>query len=159
MKSDATYALPSKYWAALMLASGLLAMTIANRPAISLSQYVQLRTSPPSDVEIELSGADIAAITEAYQSGFDHPEPDGNDPCSRLQLLPHKKLSAWRKQFRKRGFTIGKIKDMLRTGRREVFVHPEKGTIFTKIYDPHGNWIVVDFIDCIIWQVAPYNFK
>jgi hypothetical protein len=145
MKTTANHAMPLRYWAFLLLASGLLAIAILPRPAISLSQYIQLRTSPPSAVEIELSEADIAAITQAYQFGFDHPEPKGNDPCRRLQLLPHKKLSAWRKQFRKRGFTVDKIKDMLRTGRREAFAHPEKGTTFTKIYDPQGNWIVVDF--------------
>lgn len=52
-----------------------------------------------------------------------------------------------------------KIRDMLRSGRREVYTHPVKGNRYTKIYDPKGNWIVVDFVDCIVWQVAPYNFK
>ena len=119
-----------------------------------------LRTSPPSEVKLELTENQLTELTEAYQSGFDHPEPNGSgDPCRRFQLLPYKKLSAWRRQFRTRGFTVGKIKDMIRNGRRETFAHPEKKITYTRIYDPQGNWIVVDFVDCMIWQVAPYNFK
>lgn len=118
-----------------------------------------LPASPPSDVTIELNDAQLAELEQAYQEGFDHPDPNGEDPCQQLRLLPYKKLSTWRKQFRKRGFTVQKIKDMLKSGRREIFVHPEKGTRYTKIFDPKGNWIVVDFVDCIVWQVAPHNFK
>jgi len=118
------------------------------------------RTTPPSEVAIELTEAELAELTEAYESGFDHPDPaGGNDPCERLRLLPYKKLRAWRKQFRKRGFTMDKIKNILKNGRREAFTHPKKGLTYTKIYDQQGNWIVVDFVDCLIWQVAPYNFK
>ena len=118
-----------------------------------------LPTSPPPEVAIELSADELLALATAYEQGFDHPQPDGDDPCQRLRLLPYKKLSAWRRQFRKRGFTIQKIKNMLKSGRREIFVHPEKGTRYTKIFDPKGNWIVIDFVDCVIWQVAPHNFK
>ncbi len=118
-----------------------------------------LHTSPPPEIAIELTDQQLTELTEAYNSGFDHPDPNQNDPCQRLQLLPYKKLSAWRKQFRKRGFTMEKIKDMLKNGRREPYTHPEKGVTYTKIYDRQGNWIVVDFLDCLIWQVAPYNFK
>lgn len=118
-----------------------------------------LPTTPPPEVAIELSADELLALETAYEQGFDHPQPDGDDPCERLRLLPYKKLSAWRKQFRKRGFTIQKIKDMLKSGRREIYLHPEKGTRYTKIFDLKGNWIVVDFVDCVIWQVAPYNFK
>lgn len=116
-------------------------------------------TSPPPDVAIELDEEALAALTDAHASGFEHPDPGGKDPCKRLQLLPHKKLSAWKKQFRKRGFTIEKIKDMLLHGRRETFLQPEKNISYTRIYDAQGNWIIVDFIDCFIWQVAPHNFK
>ncbi|MCO6493036.1 MAG: hypothetical protein J5I98_31745 [Phaeodactylibacter sp.] len=116
-----------------------------------------LQATPPDEVAIELTDAQVTELTEAYEHGFNNPEPD--DPCKRLQLLPYKKLSAWRKQFRKRGFTVEKIKDMLANGRRVPFTHPEKGVTYTKIFDATGNWIVVDFVDCLIWQVAPYNFK
>ena len=116
-----------------------------------------LQSTPPAEAAIELNDAQLAELTEAYEHGFNNPEPD--DPCTRLQLLPYKKLSAWRKQFRKRGFTMEKIKEMLAHGRRVPFTHPEKGVTYTKIFDAKGNWIVVDFVDCIIWQVAPYNFK
>ena len=118
-----------------------------------------LRTTPDPGVAIELSDSELMELDAAYNTGFDNPDPEGNDPCERLRLLPYKKLSAWRKQFSKRGFTIQKIKDILRNGRREIHVHPEKGTAYTKIFDPSGNWIVVDFVDCVIWQVAPHNFK
>ena len=118
-----------------------------------------LRTTPPPEVGIELTDAELLELESAYTSGFDHPDPGSNDPCERLRLLPYKKLSAWRRQFRRRGFTMGKVKELLRGGRREMYVDPEKGTRYTKIYDAAGNWIVVDFVDCLIWQVAPYNFK
>lgn len=116
-----------------------------------------LRATPPDEVAIELTDAQLTELQEAFEHGFDNPEPD--DPCKRLQLLPYKKLSTWRKQFSKRGFTIEKVQDMLANGRRETFTHPDKGVTYTKIFDEQGNWIVADFVDCIIWQVAPYNFK
>lgn len=116
-----------------------------------------LQATPPAEVAVELTDAQLAELSEAYEQGFNNPQPD--DPCERLRLLPYKKLSTWRKQFRKRGFTMGKIKDMLAHGRRTLYRHPEKGTTYTKIFDAKGNWIVVDFVDCIVWQVAPHNFK
>lgn len=48
-------------------------------------------------------------------------------------MLPFKKLTAWRKQFSKRGFTMEKVRNMLANGRREAFTHPEKGVTFTRI--------------------------
>lgn len=122
-----------------------------------LQENIVLKTSPPGELAIELTDVQLAELDDAYLNGFDNPEP--NDPCKRLQLLPFKKLSTWQKQFRKRGFTMDKIRDMLANGRREPFTHPEKGVTYTRIYDQQGNWIVVDFIDCLVWQVAPYNFK
>jgi len=63
--------------------------------------------------------------------------------------LPYKKLSAWRKQLLKRGFTVAKVQEMLRSGRRELYVHPEKGhtnmdigqetTIYVKALS-NGEW-------------------
>lgn len=127
-------------------------------PAFDLLQEsILLKTSPPSEVAIELTEAQFAELEDAWLHGFDNPEP--NDPCSRLKMLPFKKLTAWRKQFGKRGFTMEKVRNMLANGRREAFTHPEKGVTFTRIYDQQGNWIVVDFVDCLVWQVAPYNFK
>lgn len=123
----------------------------------SLWEGYILKTAPPEEVAIELSDAQLVELEAAFENGFDNPEP--NDPCQRLRLLPYKKLSTWRKQFGRRGFTMEKIRDMLANGRREAFTHPEKGLTYTKIFDPRGNWIVVDFVDCIVWQVAPYNFK
>jgi hypothetical protein len=128
-------------------------------PGFSLPQPLEdviFKTSPPPEVAIDLTDAQLAELEEAFKQGFENPEP--NDPCKRLQFLAYKKLSKWRKQFRKRGFTMEKIKDMLVNGKREAFTHPQKGVTFTKIYDNRGNWIVVDFVDCIVYQVAPYNF-
>lgn len=122
-----------------------------------LSESFLLKTTPPDEVAIELSDAQIAELEGAFQDGFDNPEP--NDPCRRLKLLPFKKLSTWRKQFSRRGFTMEKIMGILASGRREAFTHPEKGVTYTRIFDKQGNWIVVDFVDCVVWQVAPYNFK
>ncbi len=127
--------------------------------SLLLPEFTIVKTTPPPEVAIELDETQLNALKEAYENGFDHPDPSGDDPCKRLQLLPHKKLSAWRKQFRKRGFTINKVKDMIINGRREPFTHPQKGVTLTKIFDDKGNWIVIDFIDCLIWQVAPHNFK
>jgi hypothetical protein len=127
-------------------------------PAFDLLQEsILLKTAPPAEVTIELTDAQLADLEDAWLHGFDNPEP--NDPCARLQMLPFKKLTAWRKQFSKRGFTMDKVRSMLANGRREAFTHPEKGVTFTRIYDQQGNWIVVDFVDCLVWQVAPYNFK
>jgi len=143
----------------LLAVSLLVIRQLANKDP-NLSQPMDgiiLKTSPPGEVAIELTHVQLAELEDAFLNGFDNPEP--NDPCRRLQLLPFKKLSAWRKQFSKRGFTMEKIRDMLASGRREAFTHPEKGVTYTKIFDRQGNWIVVDFVDCMIWQVAPYNFK
>ena len=118
-----------------------------------------LPTRPPDEVAIDLTEVQLLDLTTAYEQGFDHPDPEQDDACERLRLLPHKKLSAWKRQFQRRGFTMDKIRNMLRTGRREVSPHPTKDLTYTRIYDQQGNWIVVDFVDCIIWQVAPYNFK
>ena len=152
MKPNAIPARPPLYGPSLFPLLALLAVAL-------LLPIFYLPTSPPPEVAIELSADELLALATAYEQGFDHPQPNGEDPCQRLRLLPYKKLSAWRQHFRKRGFTIQKIKNMLKSGRREIFVHPEKGTRYTKIFDPKGNWIVVDFVDCIIWQVAPHNFK
>jgi hypothetical protein len=49
---------------------------------------------------------------------------------------------------------------MLKTGRRETFAHPKTPEITrTKIFDDTGNWIIIDFVECIVWQIAPANFK
>jgi hypothetical protein len=128
----------------------------SNTPGLEWHIY---QTSPPPDVAIELSESQLDELQEAYESGFDHPDPEEGDPCTRLQMLPYKKFSTWKKQFQKRGFTMEKIRKMLTKGRRELYTHPEKGVTYTKIFDTRGNWIVIDFVDCILWQVAPYNFK
>ncbi|MBK7407968.1 MAG: hypothetical protein IPJ40_07740 [Saprospirales bacterium] len=133
------------------------AVCAGSRHLLSTPGRSYFKTTPPGEVGIELTDAQLIALEDAYLHGFNNPEP--NDPCKRLQMLPFKKLSAWRKQFCKRGFTMEKIKDMLANGRREAFTHPEKGVTYTRIFDRQGNWIVVDFMDCMVWQVAPYNFK
>ena len=128
-------------------------------PPLGEAGWGPYRTSPPPDVAIELSRAQETALAHAYTHGIDPGEPGDGGPCDRLRLLPHKKLRTWRRQFERRGFTVDKIEQMLRTGARAPHLHPTKGTQYTKISDPAGNWIIVDFVDCLIWQVAPWNFK
>lgn len=121
--------------------------------------YYLLQAKVPKDAGITLTPAQITEIEAAYTNGFEFNSGD-EDPCEKLKLQTYKKLSVWKRQFRRRGFTIEKIKKMLQTGRREKFAHPKTPEITrTKIYDDTGNWIVVDFVDCIVWQIAPSNFK
>lgn len=121
--------------------------------------YYLVQAKVPKDAEINLTPDQITEIETAYSDGFEF-NSDDEDPCEKLKLQTYKKLSAWKRQFRRRGFTIEKIRKMLQTGRREAFAHPKTPEITrTKIFDDTGNWIVVDFVDCIIWQIAPSNFK
>lgn len=121
--------------------------------------YYLVQANVPKDAEITLTPTQITEIETAYTDGFEL-NSDNEDPCEKLKLQAYKKLSVWKRQFRRRGFTIEKIKKMLQTGRREYFAHPKTPEITrTKIFDDTGNWIVVDFVDCIIWQIAPSNFK
>jgi len=121
--------------------------------------YYLVQTQVPKDAEITLTPVQLTEIETAYTEGFEF-NSNNEDPCERLKLQAHKKLSDWKRQFRRRGFTIEKIKHMLRTGKREAFVHPKTPDITrTKIFDDTGNWIIIDFADCIIWQIAPSNFK
>lgn len=114
-------------------------------------------TVPPPEVAIELNEDQLSALADAYEHGISNPEPD--DPCKRIKMLSGKQLSKWRRQFSRRGFTVAKVRELLRGGARSPHTHPTKGTTYTKITGPAGNWIIVDFVDCILWQVAPHNFK
>lgn len=121
--------------------------------------YYLVQAKVPKDAEITLTPTQVAEIEAAYTDGFEF-NSNNENPCERLKLQTYKKLGDWKRQFRRRGFTIEKIKDMLRTGRRETFAHPKTPNITrTKIFDDTGNWIIVDFVNCVIWQIAPSNFK
>ncbi len=121
--------------------------------------YYLVQAKAPKDVEITLTPTQIIEIEAAYTDGFEY-NSNNEDPCEKLKLQTYKKLSDWKRQFRRRGFTIEKSKDMLRTGRRQVFAHHKTRDVTrTKIFDDIGNWIIVDFVDCIIWQIAPSSFK
>jgi hypothetical protein len=69
-----------------------------------------------------------------------------------------KKLNKWVQQFTKRGFTVDKVRATLETGTRATYSHPS-GSNFTRIVHPDGSSVIVDFVDCIIWQLAPADFK
>jgi hypothetical protein len=112
-----------------------------------------LRTETP---EIELTSAQIDEITILYEDGLEfNNEPE--DPCKNLKLLGLKKLKRWVNQFKKRGFTVEKIREILKNGSRHSYVHPS-GSNFTRIVHPDGTSIIVDFANCVIWQIAPSDF-
>ncbi len=112
-----------------------------------------LRTETPP---IELTNEQVEAITELYNDGIEFSNP--NDPCQKLKLLGLKKLNKWVYQFKKRGFTVDKIKKILEIGSRQTHSHPS-GSNFTRIIHPDGSSIIVDFVNCVIWQIAPADFK
>ena len=119
----------------------------------SISDFL-LRAETP---EISLTNEQVDEITTLYEEGIEF-NNDPNDPCRRLKLLGLKKLSKWVNQFKHRGFTVEKIKETLETGTRMVYNH-RSGTNFTRIVHPDGSCIIVDFVDCVIWQIAPGDFK
>jgi hypothetical protein len=96
-------------------------------------------------------------ISALYSAGIEF-NNDPNDPCQKLKLLGLKKLNKWVTQFKKRGFTVSKIKETLETGTRTTYNHLS-GSNFTRIIHPDGSCIIVDFVNCVIWQIAPANFK
>jgi len=107
--------------------------------------------------EINLTEAQIAEISTLYDDGIEFSD-DPNDPCKKLKLLGLKKLNKWVNQFNKRGFTVSKIRETIETGTRMTYSHPS-GSNFTRIIHPDGSCIIVDFLECIIWQIAPADFK
>ena len=76
----------------------------------------------------------------------------------KTKIIGLKKVNKWIYQFKQRGFTANKIKEILEIGNRYTYSHPN-GTHFTRIVHPDGTSIIVDFVDCVIWQIAPADFK
>jgi hypothetical protein len=113
-----------------------------------------LRTETPP---FPLSSDQIQEITLLYNSGLEF-NNDPNDPCSKLKLLGLKKLNKWINQFTQRGFTVEKIRQTLDVGIRNTYIHPS-GSHFTRIIHPDGSSVIFDFVNCIIWQIAPADFK
>lgn len=107
--------------------------------------------------EITLSAEQIDEISVLYNEGLDF-SGDPEDPCQRLKLLGLKSINKWINQFSKRGFTVSKIRETLEIGTRMTYNHVS-GSNFTRIIHPDGSCIIVDFVDCVIWQIAPANFK
>lgn len=120
---------------------------------VSISDFI-LRTETP---EIPLTVEQIDEITALYNNGIEF-NNNPNDPCRKLKLLGLKKLNKWVNQFKQRGFTVSRIRETLETGTRMTYNHPS-GSSFTRIVHPDGSCIIVDFVDCVIWQIAPANFK
>ena len=119
----------------------------------SISDFL-LRSEVP---EIVLTTEQLGEISALYSAGIEF-NNDPNDPCQKLKLLGLKKLNKWVTQFKKRGFTVSKIKETLETGTRTTYNHLS-GSNFTRIIHPDGSCIIVDFVNCVIWQIAPANFK
>ncbi len=120
---------------------------------VSISDFL-LRSEVP---EIVLTTEQLDEISALYSAGIEF-NNDPNDPCQKLKLLGLKKLNKWVTQFKKRGFTVSKIKETLETGTRTTYNHLS-GSNFTRIIHPDGSCIIVDFVNCVIWQIAPANFK
>lgn len=120
---------------------------------VSISDFL-LRSEVP---EIVLTTEQLGEISALYSAGIEF-NNDPNDPCQKLKLLGLKKLNKWVTQFKKRGFTVSKIKETLETGTRTTYNHLS-GSNFTRIIHPDGSCIIVDFVNCVIWQIAPANFK
>ena len=152
---------PRRGWPYLCLLLTLLLAGALFLPAPTLPHPLAmenvLRATPDPADRIDFTPAQLAEIEAAYTDGFRNPNPD--DPCARIKMLPYKQLSKWTKQLSRRGFTLETIKELLKTGRRVPHTHPVKGTTYTRIIGPSGKCIIVDFADCILWQVAPANFK
>lgn len=119
---------------------------------LSISDFI-LRSETP---EITLTNEQVTEITALYNDGLEFGD-DPNDPCQKLKLTGFKKLNKWINQFKQRGFTVSKIRETLKIGTRSVYNH-RSGTNFTRIIHPDGSCIIVDFVDCLIWQIAPAHF-
>jgi len=101
--------------------------------------------------------APVDAINTAMEQGIAITTPLNG--CSNFKLKDFKKPAVWRKQFRKRGFTVDKVKDMLQSGNREFFIDPN-GRQMVRIIDPQsGDYLVLDPHNCEIFQIAPAYFK
>ncbi|HMP26328.1 MAG TPA: hypothetical protein PKC76_19525 [Saprospiraceae bacterium] len=120
---------------------------------VAIENFLMRSETPPGD----LSNEEIEEITIFYNDGIEFSN-DPDEPCQKLKLLGLKKIDKWIHQFRNRVFTVDKIKEIMQIGSRYVYSHPS-GSNFTRIVHPDGTSIIVDFVNCIIWQVAPAHFK
>ena len=120
---------------------------------LSIADFI-VRSETP---EINLTDEQVAEITTLYNDGLEF-DDNPNDPCRKLKLTGFKKLNKWINQFKQRGFTVSKIRETLKIGTRSVYNH-RSGTNFTRIIHPDGSCIIVDFVDCMIWQIAPAHFR
>lgn len=119
---------------------------------LAIEDFLLRAETPP----IELTNEQVAEITALYNDGIEFNNP--NDPCQKLKLLSLKKLHKWIYQFKQRGFTVDKVKEIFEIGSRQTYSHPS-GSNFTRIIHPDGSSIIVDFVNCVIWQIAPADFK
>lgn len=78
--------------------------------------------------------------------------------CNNYKLRDFKTPGKWRKQFRRRGFSVERIRQML-TGGRAISIVDPKGQSLVRVVDPATNdYLVIDPKTCEIWQVAPASF-
>ena len=79
--------------------------------------------------------------------------------CNNFRLKDFKKPGIWRKQFRKRGFTVQKVSEILRHGAKKTYYDTKSGRTMMRMTDPQsGDYIVLDPKKCEIWQIAPSTF-
>jgi len=85
--------------------------------------------------------------------------PTAINGCNNFHLKDFKKPGIWRKQFRKRGFTVQKVSEILRRGAKETYYDTKSGRMMMRMIDPQsGDYIVLDPEKCEIWQIAPSDF-
>lgn len=107
-------------------------------------------------VHITKDGPIVDEINTAMDTGITIPTTLNG--CNNFRLKDFKTPGKWRMQFRKRGFTVQRVSDILRTGAKQM-VKDKNGKMMMRITCPKtGDYIVVDPLTCQIWQIAPSEF-
>ena len=107
-------------------------------------------------VYITKDGPIVDEINTAMDTGITIPTTLNG--CNNFRLKDFKTPGKWRMQFRKRGFTVQRVKDILQTGTRQTIID-KYGKQMLRITDPKtGDYIVINPLTCEIWHIAPFEF-
>lgn len=95
-------------------------------------------------------------INEAMDTGIVVPVTING--CHNFKLKDFKTPGRWRRQLRKRGFTLERLAGILTWGRQE-WITDKNGRRMMRVYDKSSNdFVVVDPFTCQIWQIGPASF-
>lgn len=98
----------------------------------------------------------MPGIAEAIDTGIT--TTTALNGCNNFRLNDFKSPLKWSNQFKKRGFTLERVRDILQHGTKETYID-HLGKTMVRVTDPHsGDFIVIDPLDCKIWQIAPSTF-